>query len=78
MKVASSTESSTDWKYHQALIDTNISGEEFNEEKKYCILKESIRAKDYQLSDTERDRIREHGKRIGRYKRTSLKFKTGL
>lgn len=46
-------------------MDTNIGHEEFNEEQNYFRLKESIRAKDYQLSNIERDRLMEHGKKTG-------------
>ena len=49
----------------KVLIDSGISHEEFtlviNEEQNYFRLKESIRSKDDQLSDIERDRLIEHG-----------------
>ena len=54
---------------YKAQIDSDISHEEFtlviNEEKKYLRLKESIRTKDCQQGDIERNRLIEHGKRIG-------------
>ena len=52
----------------KALTDSDISHEEFvlvtNKEQNYFRLKESIGAKDDQLSDIERDRLIEHGKWI--------------
>ena len=63
----------------KALIDYNISHEEItpviNEEQNYFRLKESIRAKDDQLSDIERDRLIEHGKRVGQNERLNKKTK---
>ena len=64
------------------MIDSNSNHEELtlmiNEEQKYFRLKESIRAKDDQLSDNERDRLIEHGKKIGQNERLSLKLMTGI
>ena len=52
----------------KALIDSDISREKFTlviNEKQNCLqLKKSIRTKDNQLDDIERDRMIEHGKRI--------------
>ena len=53
----------------KALIDSVISHGEFavafKEEQNYHILKDSIRAKDDQLGDIERDRLIDHRKKIG-------------
>ena len=46
-----------------------------NEEQNYFRLKESIRAKGDQLSDIERDRLIEHGKRVGQNERLNTKTK---
>ena len=63
----------------KALIDPDLSHEEFilviNKEQNYFRLKESIRAKDDQLSDIERDRLIEHGKRVGQNERLNKKTK---
>ena len=54
---------------YEALIDANISLEEFtlvsNEAEYYQKLKENIRIKDSERWVTERDKLIEHGKRIG-------------
>ena len=47
-----------------------------NEKQNYFKLKETIRAKYHQLSDIERDRLAEHGKRIGQIK-VLFKFQCG-
>ena len=49
-----------------------------NEEQNHFRLKESIRSKDEQLNDFERDRLIEHGKKIKQSERLSLKLKTDV
>ena len=56
------------------MIDANISQDEFTlmiKEQKHFRLEERIRTKDDQLGDTEREKIIEHGKKIGQIKRKS-------
>ena len=61
-------------------MHSNISQEEFkldsDDDQIYFILNESIRAKDYQLSDIEHYRLTEHRKRIRQNEKQSLKLKT--
>ena len=56
-------------KIFKALIDSVIIHEKFvlviNEEQNYRSLNESSRTNNSQLGDIERDRLMEHGKRIG-------------
>ena len=67
---------------YKALIDSDISRDELtqviSEEQNYFRQKESIIAKDNQLSDIKRDRLIEHGHRIGQNERQSLKLKTDV
>ena len=56
------------------MIDANISQDEYTlmiKEQKHFRLEERIRTKDDQLGDTEREKIIEHGKKIGQIKRKS-------
>ena len=56
------------------MIDANISQDEITlmiKEQKHFRLEERIRTKDDQLGDTEREKIIEHGKKIGQIKRKS-------
>lgn len=54
------------------MIDSDISNEEFmlliNDEQNYFRWKESIRAKDNQISDKEWDKLTEHRKMAGQIK----------
>ena len=67
--LARSKLSSIESKISEALINNNISHEDFttiiDEEKKYRGLKESIRMINSQRSDTERINLIEEGKKIG-------------
>ena len=69
-------------KISKALISSAISHEEFilliNKEENYFRLKESIRAKDDQLSNIEQGRFIEHSERFGQNKRQSVKLKTDV
>lgn len=62
----------------KALINSNITHEEFtqviNGEQNYFSLKDKTWRKDDQLSDTEQDRLTEHGKSTGQNERLSLKL----
>ena len=62
----------------KALIGFDISHEEFilliNEEENYFMMKESLRAKDDQLSDIEQGRFIEHSERFGQNERQSVKL----
>lgn len=64
------------------LIDSNISHAEFtlviNKEQNYFRIKESIRAKDDQLTEVEWNKLIDHGKRIEKNQRISLKLKTDV
>ena len=64
------------------LIDSNISHEEFtlviNKEQNYFRIKESIRAKDDQLTEVEWNKLIDHGKRIEKNQRISLKLKNDV
>ena len=63
-------------------IDSNISHAEFtlviNKEQNYFRIKESIRAKDDQLTEVEWNKLIDHGKRIEKNQRISLKLKTDV
>lgn len=65
-----------------ALIDSDVSHEEFtlviNKEQNYFRIKESIRAKDDQLTEVEWNKLIDHGKRIEKNQRISLKLKTDV
>ena len=67
--LARSKLNSTESKISKALINNEISHEDFvtiiNEEKKYRELKESIRIMNSQRSDTENINLIEEGKKIG-------------
>ena len=67
--LARSKLNSTESKISEALINNEISHEDFmtilNEEKKYRELKESIRMMNSQRSDVEKISLIEEGKRIG-------------
>ena len=67
--LARSKLNSIESKISKALIDNEISNEEFetiiNEEKKYQELKESIRMMDNHRSDAEKNSLIEEGKKIG-------------
>ena len=67
--LARSKLNSTESKISEALINNEISHEDFmtiiNEEKKYRELKESIRMMNSQRSDTEKNNLIEEGKKIG-------------
>ena len=67
--LARSKLSSIESKISEALINSEISHEEFliiiNEEKKYRELKESIRMMNSQRSDVEKISLIEEGKKIG-------------
>ena len=69
-------------KISKALIGSDISHEEFilliNEEENYFRLKESIMAKDDQLSDIGQGRFIEHSERFGQNERQSVKLKTDV
>ena len=69
VKLARSKLNSIGSKISKALIDNEISHEDFvtilNEEKKYRDLKESIRMMDSQRSDAEKISLIKEGKKIG-------------
>ena len=69
VKLATSKLNSIGSKISKALIDNEISHEDFvtilNEEKKYRDLKESIRMMDSQRSDAEKISLIKEGKKIG-------------
>ena len=49
-----------------------------NKEQNYFRIKESIRAKDDQLTEVEWNKLIDHGKRIEKNQRISLKLKTDV
>ena len=72
VKLARSKLNSIESKISEALINNEISHEDFmtiiNEEKNYRELKERIRMMNSQRSDTEKSNLVEEGKKIGIYK----------
>ena len=64
------------------MSDADINLKEFtlviNKEQNDFRLKESIKGKDEQVSDIERDRLIGNGKKIGQNERVSLRLKTSV